>query len=215
MGIVRFAVSVSLDGYTAGPNQSVENPIGEGGMELHQWMFKLRAWREAHGEEGGDDTNPSGAVVDEWTSNVGAYVMGRNMFGGGPGPWSEDEPWNGWWGDEPPYHTPVYVLTHHTREPLPMQGGTTFHFVTDGIESAMEQARAAAGDRDVVIGGGADVIQQCFRAGYVDEFGLNITPILLGPGGTRLLDDIDTPALELLSTVDAPGVTHVKYRVVK
>lgn len=217
MGIVRFNLSVSLNGYSAGPNQSVDNPIGEGGMQLHEWMFKLRVWRESHGQEGGEETNPSSAVVDEWTANAGAYVMGRNMFGGGPGPWSEDPPWNGWWGDEPPYHAPVFVLTSHPREPLPMDGGTTFHFVTDGIESAMKQARAAAGNADVVIGGGADVIQQCFRAGYVDEFGINVSPILLGGGGTRLLDNLgdEPPALELAQVVDAPGVTHLKYRVVK
>jgi dihydrofolate reductase len=213
MGIVRFNLAVSLDGYSAGPNQTLETPLGEGGESLHDWMIKLRSWRESHGYEGGEES-PSSAIVDEWTTNVGAYVMGRNMFGGGPGPWNEDEPWRGWWGDEPPYHAPVFVLTHHAREPLPMEGGTTFHFVTDGIDAAMEQAKAAAGEKDVVIAGGADVIQQAFRAGYVDEFEIDVSPLLLG-GGTRLIEDIGDQRLEQIRVVEAPGVTHLKYRVLK
>ncbi len=213
MGSVRFSIAVSLDGYSAGPNQSVDNPIGEGGMQLHEWAFNARAWREAHGEAGGED-DASSAVLEETTANVGAYILGRNMFGGGPGPWSEDPPWNGWWGDEPPYHAPVFVLTHHPREPLPMEGGTTFHFVTDGIESALAQAHEAAGDRDIVIGGGADVAQQYLAAGLVDEFQLNVVPVLLGRAGTKLLDGI-VSEIELVRVVDAPGVTHLKYRVVK
>src|SRR5438093_8484302 len=163
MGIVRFHIAISLDGYVAGPDQSEQNPIGVGGMRLHEWLFELDAWHELEGQAGGEH-NASSQVVEETQANVGAYVMGRNMFGGGPGPWRDDPPWRGWWGDDPPYHTPVYVLTHHPREPLEMEGGTTFFFLADGIE-ALEQAKEAAGDRDVSIAGGADVIQQYLRAG--------------------------------------------------
>ena len=163
MAKLRFDISISLDGFIAGPNQSEEHPLGEGGMQLHEWAFPLAAWREPHGREGGE-VNASTAVVEESLDNVGATMMGRSMFGGGPGPWGDD-PWDGWWGDEPPFHTPVFVLTHHEREPLEKQGGTTFTFVTDGIESALEQAKAAAGGKDVALGGGADVAQQYLRAG--------------------------------------------------
>src|SRR5918912_1345720 len=167
MSKLRLHITMSLDGYVAGPNQSVENPLGEGGEELHTWLIPLRAFREMHGEEGGE-VNASTAVVERWWENVGATIMGRNMFGGGPGPWGDD-PWRGWWGEEPPYHHPVFVLTHHAREPLEMRGGTTFHFVTEGIESALEQARAAAGGKDVWLAGGADVAQQYLAAGLLDE----------------------------------------------
>jgi dihydrofolate reductase len=153
-------------------------------------------------------------VMEEAQSNVGATVMGRNMFGGGPGPWSEDDPWNGWWGDNPPYHGPVFVLTHHEREPLEMEGGTTFTFVTDGIESALEQAKRAAGDQDMLLGGGANVAQQYLVAGLIDEFELHIVPILLGDG-ERLLQNVGTLNLEQVRAIDAPGVTHIKYRVIK
>jgi dihydrofolate reductase len=211
MGIVRFHVAVSLDGFLAGPDQSVEHPLGVGGLALHEWVFELEAWRRMQGQEGGA-VNVSTAVVEEAQANVGAYVMGRNMFGGGPGPWKEDPPWRGWWGDDPPYHTPVFVLTHHAREPLEMEGGTTFVFVTDGIERALEQARDAAGERDVAVGGGASVIQQCFAAGAVDEFELHVTPVVLG-AGERLLDDVGHLRLEQVRAIEAPGVTHIKYRV--
>jgi dihydrofolate reductase len=212
MAKLRFQVSISADGFVAGPNPSEDHPLGEGGMELHQWAFKLAAWREPHGREGGE-TNASSAVVEETLANVGATVMGRKMFGGGPGPWGED-PWDGWWGDDPPFHTPVFVLTHHEREPLEKDGGTTFTFVTDGIESALEQAKQAAGGKDVSLGGGADVAQQYLAAGLIDELELNVVPVLLGEG-TRLFDnlagsDID---LEQIRAVEAPGVTHLKYRV--
>jgi dihydrofolate reductase len=213
MSKVRFQVSVSLDGYLAGPDQSEEHPLGVGGLDLHEWVVGLEAWRRQHGLEGGE-ANPSTPVVEEAQSNVGATVMGRNMFGGGPGPWSEDPAWNGWWGDDPPFHTPVFVLTHHPREPLEMKGGTTFLFVTDGIESAMEQAKRAAGDRDVAIGGGAEAIQQYLAAGLVDEFDLHIVPVLLG-AGERLLQNVGDLTLEQVRAIDAPGVTHIKYRVVK
>jgi dihydrofolate reductase len=205
---------MSLDGYVAGPEQSVENPLGIGGMRLHEWAFALAAWREQHGLEGGE-VNPSTAFVEESLANVGAVLMGRNMFGGGRGPWGDD-PWRGWWGDDPPFHVPVFVLTHHERDPLPLEGGTTFTFVTDGIESALEQARAAAGVEDVVIGGGADVIRQYLAAGLVDELSISLAPVLLG-GGERLLDGLGDSAIELeqVDAIAAPGVTHVRYRVVR
>jgi dihydrofolate reductase len=162
----------------------------------------------------GGSVNASTPVVEEAQSNVGAVVMGRNMFGGGPGPWSEDRPWNGWWGDDPPYHTPVFVLTHHPREPLEMKRGTIFFFVTDGIQSALDQAREAAAGRDVMLGGGADVIQQYLTAGLVDEFELHVVPLLLGDG-ERLFEDIRTLRLQQVRAIGAPGVTHIRYRVVK
>jgi dihydrofolate reductase len=170
-------------------------------------------WRRQQGERGGE-VNASTPVIEEAQANVGAVVMGRNMFGGGPGPWPEDPPWNGWWGDNPPYHTPVFVLTHHPREPLEMEGGTTFFFVTDGIESALEQAKQAADGRDVLLGGGASVVQQYLAAGLVDEFELHLVPVLLGDG-ERLPENVGDLQVEQLRAVEAPGVTHIKYRVVK
>jgi dihydrofolate reductase len=212
MAKLRFEISISLDGFVAGPNQSVDNPLGEGGEELHQWVIVLAAWRQPHGREGGE-VNASSPVLEEALENIGATIMGRNMFGGGPGPWDEAEPWGGWWGEDPPFHTPVFVLTHHEREPLEKQGGTTFHFVSDGIESALEQAREAAGGKDVRLGGGADVARQYLRAGLIDELQLNLVPILLG-GGERLFEGLggDEVKLELDRVVDAPGVTHLRYR---
>lgn len=213
MGTFRFQVAVSLDGFLAGPNQSEENPLGVGGMALHEWLFELETWQKQRGEQGGE-VNASTQVIEEAQSNIGATVMGRNMFGGGPGPWSEDPPWNGWWGEDPPYHTPVFVLTHHPRERLEMQGGTTFIFVTDGIESALEQAREAAGERDVLLGGGASAIQQYLAAGLIDEFELHIVPVLLG-NGERLLDNVGNLRVEQVRAIEAPGVTHIKYRVLR
>jgi dihydrofolate reductase len=212
MSRLRFQVSVSLDGFVAGPNPSEEHPLGEGGMQLHEWAFKLAAWREPHGQEGGE-TNASSAVVEESLDDVGATIMGRRMFGGGPGPWGED-PWDGWWGDDPPFHTPVFVLTHHEREPLAMEGGTTFTFVTDGIESALAQAKDAAGGKDVSLGGGADVAQQYLGARLIDELQLNVVPVLLGEG-TRLFGNVSPSdlGLEQVQVVEAPGVAHLKYRV--
>ena len=213
MSKIRFDISMSLDGFSAGPNQSVENPIGAGGMALFDWAFPLAAFRTLQGKEGGE-VNPSTPVVEERFSGVGAYVMGRNMFGGGSGPW--DDSWKGWWGDDPPYHVPVFVLTHHPREPLPMQSGTTFNFVTDGIESALDRAREAAAGKDVVIAGGASVVQQCLAAGLVDELNISLVPLLLGDG-ERLLDNLGDTRLELaqVRAVEAPGVTHLRYRVVR
>ena len=211
MSMVRFQIAVSLDGYAAGPDQSEDNPLGVGGMDLHRWVLELEAWRKQQGQEGGE-VNASSLVVEEAQSNVGATVMGRNMFGGGPGPWNEDQPWNGWWGEDPPYHTPVFVLTHHPRASLEMEGGTTFIFVTDGIESALEQAKQAAGELDVLLGGGANVVQQYLAAGLVDEFELHVVPIVLGDG-ERLLDNVGSLRLEQVRAIEAPGVTHIKYRV--
>ena len=163
MGKLKVSISMSLDGYVAGPEQSEQNPLGIGGEQLHEWVVPLRAFRESHGDEGGE-VNASTPIAEGILANVGAVIMGRNMFGGGPGPWGDD-PWQGWWGDDPPFHNPVFVLTHHPREPLELQGGTTFYFVTDGIESALEQARAAAGDKDVSVGGGASAAQQYLGRG--------------------------------------------------
>jgi dihydrofolate reductase len=207
---VTCHIAISLDGYVAGPNQSMDDPIGEGGMRLHQWVFKTDSWRGQHGE-GGGERNPNSDVVEEVVENVGAYIMGRNMFGPGRGEW--DPEWRGWWGEDPPYHTPVFVLTHHPHEPLEMQGGTTFHFVTDGIEAALEQARAAAADRDVSIAGGASTVRQYLAAGALDELYLHIVPVVLG-GGERLLENVGDPTLEPVKVVASPDVTHVKYRVV-
>lgn len=213
MSKVRVHISISLDGYVAGPNQSQENPLGEGGEGLHDWLVGLKAWREHAGMEGGE-VNVSNAVFDEEIANVGAEIMGRGKFGpAGRGPWGDD-PWRGWWGEDPPFHKPVFVVTHHAREPLTLSD-TTYTFVTDGIESALDIAREAAGDKDVFIGGGADIINQYLAAGLVDELELHVVPLVLG-GGARLFDGAG-PGLKLepLRTVEAPGVTHLKYQVMK
>ena len=207
---VTCQISISLDGFVAGPRQSMDNPIGEGGMRLHQWALATDTWNKAHGSEAGERTADSD-VIEEVNQGIGAYIMGRNMFSPGRGAW--DESWRGWWGDDPPFHTPVYVLTHHAREPLEMDGGTTFHFVTDGIESALEQARAAAGDGNVSIAGGASTVAQYLAAGLLDELYLHIVPVVLG-AGERLLDGVGDPTLEPGKVVASPAVTHVKYRVV-
>jgi dihydrofolate reductase len=215
MSKLRSDISVSLDGCVAGPNQSEESPLGEGGEGLHDWVVQLAVWRESHGLEGGE-VNVSTRIVEEARENIGAAVMGRNMFGPpGGGPWGDD-PWTGWWGAEPPYHYPVFVLTHHPRDPLEMEGGTTFHFVTDGIESALEGAKDAAGGKDVMLWGGARAINQYLAAGLLDELELHLVPIVLG-AGARLFDDLGDADvhLEQLRAVEAPGVTHVKYRVVR
>jgi dihydrofolate reductase len=205
-----FEISMSADGYVAGPNQSEQNPLGEGGEQLHEWVVKLAAWRESHGRDGGE-VNASSEIVGEAMENVGAVVMGRNMFGGGPGPW--DDSWRGWWGEDPPFHMPTFVLTHHEREPLEMEGGTTFHFVTDGIESALARAREAAGGKDVRLGGGASAAQQYLAAGLVDELQLNVVPLLLG-AGERLFENVGADLnLEQTRVVHTPEVTHIRYRV--
>ena len=211
MSKLRLKISMSLDGFVAGPSQSVENPLGIGGMRLHEWAFALAAWRETHEMPGGE-VNESTQVVAESLANIGATVMGRNMFGGHPGPWSDAKPWNGWWGTNPPYHHPVFVLTHYPREPLVLEGGTTFTFVTTGIEAALEQARQAAGGKDVSLAGGARAAQQYLSAGLVDEMEISLAPVLLG-SGERLFDGLgdDLHGLELVRTIGAPGVTHLKF----
>jgi dihydrofolate reductase len=211
MSSVTCQISISLDGFVAGPHQSLENPIGEGGLRLHQWVFETASWREQQGEAGGARSVDSDIVRDLF-KNVGAYIMGRKMFGGGVGPW--DEAWTGWWGEDPPYHVPVFVLTHHPRKPVAMQGGTTFTFVTDGIESALEQARAAAGDKDIMIAGGAQTVQQYLRAGLLDELYLHTVPVILG-AGERLLDNVGDPTLEPINVIASPAVTHIRYRIVR
>ena len=201
---------MSLDGYVAGPEQSRKEPLGIGGEGLHQWVLPLAAWREAHGLEGGA-VNESTQVMEEELANIGATIMGRNMFGGHPGPWSSANPWNGWWGDEPPFHHPVFVLTHHARPPLTLKGGTTFTFVTDGVAAALELARRAAGGRDVALAGGASAAGQYLTAGLVDEMEIHLVPVLLG-GGERLFDGVvDLKGLRLARTVAAPDVTHLKF----
>ncbi len=209
MSRLRMRISTSLDGYVAGPDQSVDAPLGIGGMALHEWVFPLAAWREPHGLEGGA-VNASNDVLEFVQQGIGATIMGRNMFGGGPGPWSSgDDAWIGWWGAEPPFHHPVFVLTHHEREPLEL-ADTTFTFVTDGIGSALEQARAAAGARDVALSGGAATCNQYLAAGLVDELVLHQVPILLGDG-ERLFEGVgaELHGLVLDRVVPADGVTHL------
>ena len=203
-------ISISLDGFVAGPNQGKEHPLGEGGERLHEWGLSTESWRSQHGMEGGEK-GPDDDVAAAYGRGVGAYIMGRNMFTPGRGEW--DEGWRGWWGENPPYHLPVFVLTHHPREPLPMEGGTTFHFVTEGIESALKQARDAAGGKDVQIAGGGMAIRQYLAAGLLDELQLHIAPVLLG-GGERLLQDVGDPTLEPVDVVASSKATHVRYRVV-
>jgi dihydrofolate reductase len=210
MSRVKVTITMSLDGFVAGPDQSEAEPLGIGGMQLHQWLLPLKAFRETHGEQGGE-VNASTPIAEEILGNVGATIMGRNMFGGGPGRWGDD-PWRGYWGDDPPYHHPVFVLTRHPRKPLEMEGGTTFYFVTDGIESALEQARAAAGENTVSIGGGANVVQQYLAAGLLDEVLISLVPIFLA-GGARLFDNLGEPmpSLRQVQAIEAPGVTHIRY----
>lgn len=211
MSKLRLTIAMSLDGFIAGPDQSVENPLGVGGVRLHEWVFPLRAWRAMHAMEGGE-VNESSRVVEESIAGLGATIMGRNMFGGHPGPWDANKPWSGWWGDDPPYHHPVFVLTHHARAPLAMKGGTTFTFVTGGIQSAFEQARRAAAGKDVWLAGGAKAAQQYLGAGLVDEMAIHLVPILLG-SGERLFERLgdDLHGLELVRTVAGPNVIHLKF----
>jgi dihydrofolate reductase len=210
MSLVKVHITMSLDGYAAGPDQSLEDPLGKGAEALHEWAIATRGWRAQHGQEGGES-----GVDDEqavaWSENLGAVLMGRNMFGPVRGPWP-DETWRGWWGEDPPYHTPVFVLTHHERAPLEMEGGTTFYFVTDGIESALEQAVAAADGKDITIGGGASTVQQYLRAGLVDELNLHVAPVLLG-SGERLFENLDggPTGLDLVELVASPAAAHFRY----
>jgi dihydrofolate reductase len=208
-------ISMSLDGFVAGPNQTLEDPLGKNGMRLHEWVIGLATFRERHGREGGE-TNADDEVVKEGLAATGAVVMGRRMFSGGAGPWAEDSNGDGWWGDEPPFGVPVFVLTHHSRETMPMKGGTSFTFVTDGIESALEQAKAAAGDKDVLLAGGASVVQQYLKAGLLDEIQIHVAPVLLG-GGVSLFGSLELDPIELEATrvIESPTVTHLRFGVVK
>jgi dihydrofolate reductase len=214
MSKLKFSISLSLDGFMAGPDQSIDQPLGVGGMRLHDWAFALEAFQKSHGKSGGE-VNASTRMIDEMFENVGAVIMGRNMFGPVRGPWQDTE-WKGWWGNDPPYHMPVFVLTHHARAPEAMQGGTIFRFVTDGIEPALRRAREAAQGKDVLIAGGASTIRQCLALGLVDEMNLSLVPILLG-AGERPLGNLGESGLTLEQTrvIDAPGVTHLRYRVLK
>jgi dihydrofolate reductase len=210
---VRVDISMSLDGYVAGPNPTMEEPLGRGGERLHDWAVESEAWRESHGLEGGSG-GPGSDVIGEHIAAVGATIMGRKMFSGGAGPWTDDPNSNGWWGDEPPFRHSVFVLTHHPREPLVL-GETTFTFVTDGPDVALEQARAAAGNKDVAIAGGGEAVQQYLGAGVVDEMQIHIAPVLLG-GGVRLFDGpAGEGTLEPDRVIDSPAATHIRYRLVR
>ena len=215
MGKLVFDISMSLDGFVAGPRQTLDDPLGEGGERLHDWALATEAFQRSHGRTGGE-AGPDSEIAEQALRDTGATVMGRRMFSGGQGPWEDDPNADAWWGDDPPFHHPVFVLTHHARAPLAKQGGTTFTFVTDGIEAAFEQARAAAGERDVAVGGGASVVQQYMRAGPRDEFRVHVVPLLLGDG-VRLFEDhlADAPReLERTSVAESPtGVVHLAYRV--
>jgi dihydrofolate reductase len=210
MSKLRLTMSMSLDGYVAGPNQGLDNPVGEDGMQVFAWFFPTRTFKAMNGESGGetglDDDRAAGLF-----ENVGATIMGRNMFGPIRGDWG-DEQWKGWWGDNPSYHTPVFVLTHYPRESIEMEGGTTFHFVTDGPEAALERALEAAGNRDINIGGGASTAQQYLRAGLVDELELHVVPTLLGRG-ERLFADLEGPpaGLQPVEVVSSPRVAHFRF----
>jgi dihydrofolate reductase len=206
--LVVRSFAISIDGYGAGPNQDLENPLGVNGPELMEWFFHSRAWRKMHGQDGGE-TGIDNEIAEQGFDGIGAWILGRNMFGPIRGAWP-DENWKGWWGDEPPYHTPVFVLTHHPRVHNPMQGGTEFRFVTDGIHSALEQATAAAGGKDVRVGGGASTVRQFLAAGLIDEMHLAIRPVLLG-SGENLLKDLDLRALgyECVKSVAGERATHV------
>jgi len=213
MSTVVRVFSISIDGYGAGPGQSLENPLGVRGPEIFDWFFHTRVWQAMHGDAGGGETGVDNDVAARGFEGIGAWILGRNMFGPVRGPWP-DESWRGWWGDEPPYHTPVFVLTHHPRRPLAMKGGTEFRFVTGGIESALKQATRAAGGKDVRVGGGVSTIRQYLRAGLIDEMQLSISPVLLG-SGEHLLQGLDLRALgyECVSHVAGQrAAVHVTIR---
>jgi len=203
--------ALTIDGYGAGPNQSLQNPLGAGGFEMMEWFIHTLVWRKMQGQEGGE-TGVDNSMAEQGFKGIGAWILGRNMFGPVRGPWP-DENWKGWWGDEPPYHTPVFVLTHHPRPVLKMAGGTDFHFVTGGIHEALAQARAAAGSLDIRIGGGASTIRQYLSAGLIDELHLALRPVLLG-SGEHLLQGINLPALgyECSNSVAGERATHIFLR---
>jgi dihydrofolate reductase len=215
MGKLTLDITMSLDGFIAGPNQTIEQPLGEGGERLHEWVYGLASWRERHGEEGGEQA-PDDEVYQESLRSTGAVVMGRRMFSGGAGPWKDDPNADGWWGDDPPFGVPVFILTHHARESVVKHGGTTFTFATEGSDAALAEARAAAGEKNVAVAGGADVVQQYLRDGLIDEMQIHIAPLLLGDG-VRLFDQLGAkrPVLEVTRVIESPAVTHIRYRVVK
>jgi dihydrofolate reductase len=208
---LKLNITMSLDGYVAGPNQSVEHPLGEGGEQLHDWAFATRTFRAIHGMERGA-TGLNDDIAKEYFENIGATIMGRHMFGGGDGPWG-DKPWNGWWGEDPPFHMPVFVLTHHPRDSLETQGGTTFHFVTEGIDVALERAKNAARGKDVTLGGGTNIAQQYLKAALIDEMEIHVVPMLLGDGA-HLFDNVGgrQTDYECIRVVNSPTVSHFKYR---
>ncbi|MGH2919279.1 MAG: dihydrofolate reductase family protein [Solirubrobacteraceae bacterium] len=211
MPAVFLDITMSLDGYVAGPDPGPEQPLGKGGEGLHEWAFGLASFQERHGRSGGE-TNADDEVVAEGLARQGAVVMGRGMFGGGGGPWGDD-PWEGWWGDDPPFRMPVFVVTHHAREPLTKQGGTTFTFVTEGMQAAVDQARSAAGEKDVLVAGGAAVAQQALASGLLDDIQIHLAPMLIG-GGVRLFDRLpELCTLEKTRVIDSPGVTHLRFDV--
>jgi len=209
MGKVKvLGFSVSLDGFGAGPNQDINNPIGVRGHEVHNWMFPTKSFHKMIGKEGGTGGTDNDLIENSF-ENVGAWIMGRNMFGPIRGPWVDEE-WKGWWGDEPPYHVPVFVLTHYKRDPIKMKGGTVFHFVTDGIEAALEQAKKAADGKDIRIGGGVSTVRQFLQAGYIDEMRLAFSPVFLG-SGEHLFSAIDLPGLGFtqIQKINGEGATHI------
>ncbi len=211
MGKVIADISMSLDGFVAGPNPTLEEPLGRNGEKLHEWVIKLKSWREKHGLTGGE-SGQDDEVMQESTANIGAFIMGRKMYSGGSGPWEKDTNADGWWGDTPPFHAPVFILTKHKRENVEKEGGTTFIFVNNGIESAFKQAKEAVGDKNIQVSGGADVIQQAIKAGFVDELQIHVSPILLG-GGRRLLENLGDVEFEKMRVIDSPDVTHIKFRI--
>ena len=203
-------ITMSVDGFVAGPNQTLEQPLGEGGEQLHEWAVGLESWRKQHGLEGGE-RNADDELVRETHDRTGSFVMGRRMFSGGEGRWEDDPNADGWWGDDPPFEASVFVVTNHPREPLTL-GETTFRFVTEGIEEAIRQARDAAGDRDVQVSGGASIADQALDAGLLDELLIHVAPVLLG-AGVRLFERVDPRPIELVHVVGSPRVTHFAYRV--
>ena len=209
MGKVFVDITMSLDGYVAGPNQTLEHPLGTGGERLHEWLYGLAAFRERHGESGGEESADS-ALVEEALERTGAVVMGRRMYSGGSGPWENDPNADGWWGDNPPFRVPVFVLTSHPRETVAKEGGTTFTFVTDGFRAALDQAREAAGNKDVSVAGGGRTVQQFLQAGLIDELQVHIAPLLLG-GGVRLFGEGHPAALKPTRVIDSPAATHLTF----
>lgn len=212
MGKIKVAAfSVSLDGFGAGPAQSMENPLGAGGEDLHTWIVTTKMFQQMGGKEGGTE-GMDNEIADKSMDNIGAWIMGRNMFGPVRGPWPDDE-WKGWWGENPPYHVPVFVLTHHPRAPLEMKGGTTFHFITDGIRSALETAKKVAGGKDIRIGGGVSTIRQFLQTGYIDEMQLTFSPVFLG-SGEHLFSGMDLPALGFnqIEKINGEKALHVILR---